>query len=281
MRELRESDTDRPYFLYLHFMDPHIDYDPPAAWWSPAALAYEGPVDGQSGTLRDATRGKAYVQSDADTAQWCELYSNEVSYLDHQLGRLLDGLAERGLYTENTLLVFTSDHGEQFGEHGLWEHGDLHIENVRVPLMLRAPGQAPAVRDDAVSLLDIAPTVLARLGLPPLPHAEGRALAQPPGEPPRAVVTEYGHRRRVSDGRWALLLEGPLQRRLYDLVEDPEETRDLSREHPGEVLRLAEAFALHILREPLELPPQEAVPTPSRDLQAMRELGYVGDDADR
>jgi arylsulfatase A-like enzyme len=281
MQALRERDADRPYFLYLHFMDPHVDYVPPDDWWSPAARAYEGPVDGHSGTLRDSLNGRAESPYEEDRAQYRELYAGEVGYLDHQLGRLLAGLAERGLYSKDTTVVFTSDHGEQFGEHGSWEHGDLHVENVRVPLLLRAPDIVPGVRDEMVSLLDVAPTVLERLGLPPLPHAEGRAL--PSDAPPveRVVVTEYGDRRRVSDGRWALLDEGALRRRLYDLAADPGETRDVAAEHTDEVLRLAAAYAQHTLREPLELTETAPVDTPSRDLDAIRELGYAGDDTDR
>jgi arylsulfatase A-like enzyme len=278
MQDLRADDPERPYFLYLHFMDPHIDYQPPKDWLTPAARAYAGPVDGSSSTLRDSIEGRTDPPDGADRLQWRELYASEVAYLDHEIGRLFAELAERGLYSRDTLVVFTSDHGEQFDEHGSWEHGDLHIENVRIPLLLRAPDVAPGVHDEAVSLVDVAPTVLRRVGLPPLPHEEGRALPQ---DAPRVIVTEYGDRRRVSDGRWALIDDGALRRQLFDLAQDPGESRDVSADHPEEVLRLAAEYAGHVMRDRLVLEQAEPVETPAHDMDAIREVGYAGDDTDR
>jgi arylsulfatase A-like enzyme len=274
MAALRAADADRPYFLYLHFLDPHVDYQPPKDWWTPAALAYDGSVDGSSSTLRDATEEQAPPMPEADRAQWRELYSSEVSFLDHQLGRLFGELAERGLYSEDTLVVFTADHGEQFGEHGDWEHGDLHIENVRVPLMVRAPGQAPGVRDETVSLIDVAPTILALLGLPAMEHAEGIALTNDASFPARVIVTEYGERRRVSDGRWGLLVSENGKPRLYDLAEDPGELRNVAKQHPDQLSRLLDALSRHDARSRVELEELDSVTTAPRDLDAIRELGY-------
>jgi len=280
MQELRADEPGRPFFLYLHFMDTHIDYQPPAAWMTPAARAYGGPVDGSSSTLRDSLEGETDPPDEADRAQWRELYASEVAFLDHEIGRLLEELAERGLYSRDTLVVFTADHGEQFGEHGSWEHGDLHIENVRIPMILRAPDIVPGVRDEAVSLVDVAPTILRRVGLPPLPHEEGRALPPDPSGDARIVVTEYGDRRRVTDGRWALIDDGALRRRLFDLEQDPGESRDVAADRPEQVLRLAAAYARHVLRDRLELAQIESVETPAHDMDAIREVGYAGDDRD-
>jgi arylsulfatase A-like enzyme len=102
----------------------------------------------------------------ADLEHLLALYDGEIRYTDDEMGRVLDHLSARGALA-NTLVVVTSDHGEEFLEHGSWEHQKtLYGEVIRVPLVVRGPG-VPARREPApVSLLDVAPTVLAWAGLP-------------------------------------------------------------------------------------------------------------------
>jgi hypothetical protein len=126
---------ERPFFLFLHFYDPHWHYDPP-----PDLLRifepepYQGRITGNWWKLKFWTRD---TTKPADLAHLLALYDGEIRYADGQVGRVLDRLKERGL-DRSTLVVLTSDHGEEFLEHGAWEHQrTLYEEQIRIPLVLR------------------------------------------------------------------------------------------------------------------------------------------------
>jgi arylsulfatase A-like enzyme len=248
--DLRERGLASPFFLYLHFMDPHIDYQPPLAFVPPEARDYDGPVDGTSSSIH-ALLDQPGGPRPSDVAQMRALYRGEVSYLDAQLRRLFASLRELGLWTDRTLVVFVADHGEQFGEHGGYEQDDVYVENVHVPLWLRGAGLAPRSVLDVVRIVDVAPTVLDLLGVAGLPGAEGRSVAALlHGLPldPVAAITEYGTRLRVTDRRFSLVRsDGGVQ--LFDLSVDPGEKTDLSGALPAQVAALERALASHDARE--------------------------------
>ena len=153
--ELVDELGQRGFLLYVHYFDPHDPYLP-----HPVPLLWDEP----------ATIPENLEQLRAD-------YAGEVAYMDAQIGRLLDGLEERGVLDE-ALVVFTADHGEEFLDHGEWRHhGSLHEELVRLPFMVRFPAgmDVPPAPTEA-SLVDVTPTLLATLGLPPMPSARGRDL---------------------------------------------------------------------------------------------------------
>jgi arylsulfatase A-like enzyme len=150
---------DRPFFLFLHDFQAHRPYVPPPPYSSlfgtPPAEA--GPVESDFLAFR---------------------YEQEVRYADDQIRAFLEGLDALGL-AERTLLVVTADHGEAFGEHGLFEHTrDVHAEMTQVPLVMRLPGVVRAGRRivEPASLADILPTALDVAGLPPLPDPDGTSL---------------------------------------------------------------------------------------------------------
>lgn len=182
-----------PFFLYLHFFDPHDPYEPPEPYremfpprLSKSEYAY-GP-----GMLRQI-----------------RLYDGEIRYLDDELGRLFAFLKERGLY-DRALILVVADHGEQFREHGSIHHGNaLHNEEVHVPFFVRDPrsDRLGEVEERVVSTIDIFPTILGQLGIPlPAPPGPGlsvfasEALAQRAG-----VLSEV---RRVTDQRAFISREG-------------------------------------------------------------------------
>jgi arylsulfatase A-like enzyme/Tfp pilus assembly protein PilF len=146
------ADSDRPFFLFVHYYDVHAPYEPPARYL-------------------DAI--------DPGTAETYPGYRGEVAHVDDQLGRLLDGL-RAGNRLDDTLVVVTSDHGEGLMDHGEPTHSlFLYDEIVRVPLILRYPRALPTGRilDDVVGLIDIAPTLLDALGLTATdPWIDGRSL---------------------------------------------------------------------------------------------------------
>jgi arylsulfatase A-like enzyme len=150
---------DRPFFLFVHDFQVHRPYAPPAPYNALFGLppAQNGPVESDFHLFR---------------------YEQEVRYADDQIRAFLEGIDALGL-ADHTLLVVTADHGEGFGEHGLFEHTrDVHDEMTHVPLVMRLPGVVRADHRVAepVSLADILPTVLDVAGLPALPAVDGTSL---------------------------------------------------------------------------------------------------------
>jgi len=175
--------------------------------------------------------------------------------LDHEAGRVLAALKNLGL-EKNTILLFTSDHGDMLGSHGLFFKNDPHEESLHVPLIVRAPGIVPAGLkvEDLVSTIDIGPTLLGLCGLAPLPRAEGLDLASllKGGKgPEREFVYAEGRmavgggRRRKGGRTWRALVTkehklvlGPKGKveGLYDLGRDPYEGKNLAGEKGSRAL---------------------------------------------
>lgn len=161
-----------------------------------------------------------------------------VNFMDEQVGRIVDALDAHGL-AEDTLLVYTSDHGDNLGARSLWNKSVLYRESTQVPLLLRGPGLAPGTHDGPVSLVDLYPTVLDALGVPPSPEdpTEGRswlALAARP-QPLREVLAEYhaigspSAGFMLATGPWKLHEYVGYEPELFHLDDDPEELDDLAR----------------------------------------------------
>ncbi len=175
-----------PWFLFLHLIDPHLPYAPPEEYMRRHAgvgvadlAAEQFEVD----ILRKQEPEPALKKLLLD------LYDAEVAWTDAQLGRLFDALSERGLL-EEIVVALHSDHGEEFWEHGGFEHGHALVEPVlHVPLVVAAPGLSPRRVGDRVRSMDLGPTLLELSGLAPIVGAEGRSLLSgPPG--PREVDVE-------------------------------------------------------------------------------------------
>lgn len=173
-----EENRDKPFFAYVHYLDPHAPHHPPA--WTRgryargirdvASEAQKG--DAGSISFRLKQSGNMPV-NEASIAYLRQLYDEEILGVDEHIGRIMDSLDLYGL-AENTVVVFYSDHGEEFMERGFLGHGgQLTPEQLHVPLIIRAPGLTPARRSDLASLLDIAPTLLSLAGCEPLQHARG------------------------------------------------------------------------------------------------------------
>ncbi|MES1211701.1 MAG: sulfatase, partial [Acidobacteriota bacterium] len=138
------KDSRRPFLLWVHYVDPHAPY----------RLQEE-----------DAERLKIKTHGEASRS---DRYDTEVSFADRQIGRLLEAFQRDPALAANTLIVFTSDHGESLGEHSYWGHGrNLYGPTLRIPLGVIWPGRIrPAVVEAPALNLDVAPTILALAGLP-------------------------------------------------------------------------------------------------------------------
>ena len=193
---------EAPLFLFAHYFDPHASYAPPAEF----ARAHVPDGASLAGTFEDVERSilthqvergsaplglarqiergldrAALMDADGqplgDDRRLAGLYAGEVDYVDVEIGRLLDGLAQRGI-GDDALIVVTADHGETFWEHAdVWNHGLWVYETtVRVPLIVRAPGMSNRGRviDTPVSTVDVAPTILSAVGIDAPPRRRGR-----------------------------------------------------------------------------------------------------------
>lgn len=154
----------RPFFMFLHYWDVHYDYNPPAALTEIFDPGYGGALDGiDIYNRKDIAPG----MDPRDLQHLLALYDAEIRYTDDAIGALLDGLSARGL-ADTTLVVITSDHGEEFLEHGGKGHTHTcYEESVRIPLLMRVPwlDAAQPVIDEPASLIDLAPTILELLGV--------------------------------------------------------------------------------------------------------------------
>jgi arylsulfatase A-like enzyme len=235
------EDDDRPHFLFMHLFDVHDPYTPPPPFDKLFDPDYTGPIDGRDVTSETSLVHKGMPGRDLE--HLIALYDGGISWVDSEIGRFLDVLDELGL-AEDTLVIITSDHGDEFFEHGRKTHRkQLYRESVHVPLLLRWPGQLPA--DTRISeytgIIDVTPTVLSAVGLPTPPASPGTDLA------------------RLADGAEGsgrtLVMElmnfqaGPAPTRRVGLL-TPKEHYLFLAQHPGDPW-MVEAYDLEA--DPLEL----------------------------
>jgi arylsulfatase A-like enzyme len=234
---LDQNAGDTPFFLWVHYFDPHYPYNPPAGYDHVFGLSYQGKIDGSVNTIHDLEQGKL-APTDADKARLTELYHGEVAFVDNQLGQLFGELQRRGL-ADDTAVVITADHGESFGEHGDWVHGLKVFESeIRVPLLVRFPHLATAagVVTAPVQLIDVMPTLLELTGLKapkPIQGASFAPLLKTPGRPARRIAfTELADEAFVSleTAEWKLIRNNANgQQQLFHLTQDEAEANDLIR----------------------------------------------------
>jgi arylsulfatase A-like enzyme len=273
--------SDAPFFAYVHTAEPHRPYNPPPPYDTLFDPGYEGEVTGHF----DGPRGFGRAVEPADVAHVRALYDGEIAFADAAVGKLLAGLESRGL-AENTLVVVTADHGEELRDRGGWNHGhSVYNELLRVPLVMAGPGIRAGTRIEApVQLVDVAPTVLGRANLSSPPSFEGddlSGLLDGSGEAAfsdRAVFamsTQPPTQFAVIQGGWKAIIGTRGAPELYDLTNDPGETRNLAETHTEKLQEL-----LDRLREKLASRKQapragSEQPLSSDDESRLRALGYI------
>lgn len=254
-REWVEGQGDVPWFLYVGPVDPHVSY-----------RAHEGIIDlydpspyrGRytktcSGDDLGKIKGSADRVAARDRVRIEALYDNEVDFSDRHLALFLEFLEKRG-QLDDTMIVVTSDHGDEFWEHGDVGHGhSLYEELVHVPLIVRYPPLFPAGARiaEGVDTIDIYPTLLDALGkarskglqgmsLLPLANGEGGGYPMP------SVATRNGRLYAVRLGRYKMIVKRLGERRLYDLASDPTEQKDVIGGHAIAARYVADAAGLFI-----------------------------------
>jgi arylsulfatase A-like enzyme/Tfp pilus assembly protein PilF len=245
---LGKTGTDKPWFLWVHLYDPHAPYHAPVQRAANASL---------------------------DVA-----YDQEVAYADAEIGRLLSAIDARP-DSSSTAVIALGDHGESLGEHGEITHGMLLFEPaLRVPLIIAAPGVAPATRAEPASLVDVLPTALAVANQPGDTSMQGRNLLSTV-DPEREsyAETEYpavaGWRpaRTLVQDRWKLI--SSMRPKLFDLADDPVEKNDVS----GARSSIAQAMQRRL--DELSRGPSPATPKTidAETAARLRSLGYVAPSA--
>jgi arylsulfatase A-like enzyme len=249
-------ESGRPWFVYLHEHDPHSPYRAPAPWNALYDFGYSRWLDTLSSNFIRAMSptDPQRLLDEADVRHLKSRYMAEISFMDAYLGELRRQLDVQGLL-ERTLLLFVSDHGEAFLEHGLLGHGySAHVEQLKIPMILSLPGVLPRGErvDSLVELVDLPPTVLQLIGVEIPSAMQGRSLlplvfAPDSFRPERRSFgrTMNSSHRSLVRGRWHLIRAeptGPLigaQFELYDLESDPTEQLDrwMQREVTGRALR--------------------------------------------
>ena len=284
--------ADEPFFLYVHTIDPHVPYRPPNRFSAMyGAGDYRGPIQpGRTAQILEDIKVGRMRASPADRTFLEALYDGEISYHDVHFRAILDGLESRGL-TEDTMVIVTSDHGEEFWDHGSVGHGhSVYEELLHVPLFVRLPGEAPRRIETPVGLVDVMPTILEALGLAGPEEMSGRsalpALRGEPGDVPEGTVSGFMENwRTFTMGRWKLIQRPGNRSAVYDLREDPSETNDVADARPLTLRWLRAEMGLALARSQPETrtgsggrrprhAPESTTIDPETEAQ-LRALGYL------
>ncbi len=297
-----DAHADEPFFLFLHTYDVHAPYSSPPPF---GGMFHEQPYTGNLVPTVERLDALFLEQAELDPVDVQHLvdsYDEGIRYTDAQIGRFLDELERRGHF-DDTLIILTSDHGEEFGEHGSVIHWQLYFQpNLRIPLIVRPPGGAegPLRIAAPAQLIDILPTLLALVGADPLDAAQGRSLvstmsARRDGEsasPLRELAGEEMDRvalgwwpdpeqlplRSIVQGDYQLIFNEFAAGRdeLYDVVADPMTQRNLALQKPELAAKLRE-LGLQGMRENRPVEAGEEVGELNLDPEVhdqLRALGY-------
>jgi len=233
-----EENQDKKFFVYLHMVDPHSPYDPPEPYRSKFDQGFQSAISGDHG---DKSYRRVKSLNETDIRHITDLYDGEVAYTDACFGYLVRRLKKLGRY-DDTLIVFTSDHGEEFWEHGGWGHGkNLFLEQLHIPLIMkfRKNRGAGTVVKSRIQSLDIMPTILGAMGLAAPEQGEGvdlyNAIFQGGSLEQRKILSETKKNRNrlysLVTGRYKYILrkEPLFQEKLFDLQQDPLEKENRAR----------------------------------------------------
>lgn len=243
-----------PFFLYLHYMDPHAPYSPPPSFERRFAQNYQGRKEfiaqGHPGPIAQLLRGEIdpFPLFDEDIEHLRDLYADEIAYFDSKFQELVEALRRLDLL-ERSIVVVASDHGEEFLEHQLIGHCNASFDTLTwTPLVLRLPGGEHAGRRHSVTQnLDLFPTILDLLGIAWKELGLRGTSLRPVIERDQRVQDHAfalgGRDQAVRTRRFKLIFDFETEsHRLYDLERDPGETTDASEDHPEVLEELGRAL---------------------------------------
>ncbi len=241
--ELIRKHKNKPFFLAVGFVRPHVPFVAPKPYFEPYPFDNITLPKKHDGDWDDIPkRGINYVtsvnakMSIEQEKKAVAAYYASVSYMDAQVGKVLKTLKEEGL-EDNTIVIFTSDHGFHLGEHSFWMKVSLHEESVRVPLIIKVPGKKAAVCHSFVELVDLYPTIAELSGLQPSKHIQGKSLAKTIDKPKKKVrdmafsVSQGGKTFLLRNDKWAYIQyneDASAGIELFDMEKDPKQFTNLA-----------------------------------------------------
>jgi len=283
-----EENREGPFFLWVHYFDPHFPYDPPPPYDTIHGSGYQGPADGSMVYLQRVWSGQVRPTR-ADHQRLLDLYDGEIAYLDHCLGPLLERFNRPEM--SRTLVAITADHGEHLTERKIqYHHGSyVYQPSIRVPLIIRHPGVAEQAGTvgDTVQSLDLFPTLLGAVSITPAAGSGGQDLALPANKP-RTAFAEASRPWEVekrNPGQYqnipktTMVLQYPWklvvtpyrrQMELYNLEQDPAEGHNLAAQETERARSLQQLLAgWRNQAGPAARPPDP------ENLRRLEALGYV------
>lgn len=264
-----EKNQGEKQFLFVHYYDPHLSYDPPA------------PFDSKF------TGAKLFKDLPPEQAMTYATYAGEIAYVDHCIGRIVAKLKDIGQY-ESTLICITSDHGEMLGEHGERTHGYFVYQgNIHVPLVFKVPGRQKALKiQQTVGLVDIMPTICSALGIAMEHEIQGKDLLAY-GDNDNPYPGRYLFSQSLEPTKYKAnpLLSVISDRykyiqttrpELYDFQKDPYELKNLIQQEPKRA-RLMEGELLRIVEDAKSKNKEaKAEGMDAETVRKLASLGYVG-----
>lgn len=285
-RGAASATTDSPpLFLWVHYQDPHGPYTPPPDYLGRYQSEEKGEFLPQLGHTQEGYGQIPRYQilnGERRPSYYSDRYDEEIRFFDDEVGRLLSWLESNDMY-EDSLIIFTADHGESLGEHGYWftHEANLYDEEVRVPFVVHYPPDYPKPPGDSlVGHLDFLPSVLDAFGLPEAP-ARGRSLITR-SLPDDRVFPHTLHKvdsplrwSAITDARYRLLLRNGAAE-LYDLAEDPGETRNLASSEGSRIKSMIKRHRAFMREVPALTTEREVeLPLDPESRRALEALGYL------
>ncbi len=241
---IEKYDRDEPFFLYAAFTAPHDPRTPPPEYAQlydpeqvplPPNFAPEHPFD--NGALRTRDEKLAgFPRTAAEVRQHIADYYGMISHLDAQVGRILAALDHRGVLAD-TIVVYTADHGLAVGQHGLLGKQNVYDHSIRIPALVAGPGVAPGAQiEDLMYQMDLFPTLCRYAGIELPPGLDARAVTEPGEGRDTLCAVYYDMQSAIKTAKWKWIRynvsafngKGTQRVQLFNLREDPWETRDLS-----------------------------------------------------
>jgi len=241
--ELIKKHKNEPFFLAVGFVRPHVPFVAPKEYFEPYPFGNIIMPEKVKGDWDDIPkRGINYVTSVngqmslEQEKKAVAAYYASVAYMDKQVGKVLNALKEEGL-EDNTIVIFTSDHGFHLGEHRFWMKVSLHEESVRVPMIIKVPGKKPAICNSFVELIDLYPTIAELASLKTPKNLQGKSLTKTMNDPTFKVrdmtfsVSQGGKSFLLRTEKWAYIQYDEDARsgiELYDMTKDPQQFTNLA-----------------------------------------------------
>ena len=228
---------DKPFFLAVGYVRPHVPLVAPKSFYAPYPADKMKLPEQVENDLADipklgitGTGTRRGMKNEANRKRTLRAYYASVSFMDAQVGRLLDELDKQGL-TDNTLIVFMSDHGYHLGEHDFWQKLSLHEESARIPLIAAGPGIEPGKRwEGLMEAVDIYPSMCVFAGLPIPKHCVGLDLVTAREDPRQTSYTMTGRGHLLRTKGWAYMRYKNGSEELYDMVNDPKQFTNVAKD---------------------------------------------------